>query len=298
MVLYRCQNCPYKSNHKGNYIKHLNKKKKCYNENIKPIYDVIKKNNENAPKCTKQSANNIQNITNEKEIYSCEICAKEFSRKSSLIRHSSTRCKSESINNLNNEILNNIITKLSDMSTEHQQQREAWNCERNEYRKIISDLSKENTKTINQTFNQTNQIIINNHGEEDLKYITAEYLTELLKIPYNSVPQLVKQIHFHPEHPENHNLKITNKKLPYIQVYMDKQWQVKDKKQIIDSIVDKSIGILDEHFDEQDKLNDSQKERYITFTQTKDDKDLNKKILKETELCVINNSETLTIENN
>ena len=151
----------------------------------------------------------------------------------------------------------------------------------NEYRKIISDLSKENAKTINQTFNQTNQIIINNHGEEDLKYITAEYLTELLKIPYNSVPQLIKQIHFHPEHPENHNLKITNKKLPYIQVYMDKQWHLKDKKEVIDSIVDKSIGILDDHFDEQDKLNDSQKERYITFTQLKAEKDINKKYQKK-----------------
>lgn len=296
MVLYRCNFCSYESNHKGNYLKHLNRKKKCYNSiNIKPSKVSPKINLNVAQKCTEIGANSNKNVTALQENFVCDNCGKEFSRKSSLIRHNS-RCKFN-CDNINNEVLSNIVSKLADMSAEHQKQQEAWDSERKEYRKIISDLSKENTKTINQTFNQNNQIIINNHGEEDLKYITAEYLTELLKIPYNSIPQLVKQIHFNPEHPENHNLKITNKKLPYIQVYMDKQWHLKDKKEVIENIVDKSMGILDDHFDEQDKLNESQKERYITFTQSKTDKDYSKKIAKDTELCVINNSEALIIEN-
>ena len=69
--------------------------------------------------------------------------------------------------------------------------------------------------------NQQINIHINNYGKENLDYITEGYISKLLKIPYGAVPKLIKHIHFNPEHPENHNIKITNKKLPYASVFKD-----------------------------------------------------------------------------
>ena len=34
----------------------------------------------------------------------------------------------------------------------------------------------------------------------------------------NSIPSLIKQIHFNPEHPENHNIRIKNKKLKFAEI--------------------------------------------------------------------------------
>ena len=51
----------------------------------------------------------------------------------------------------------------------------------------------------------------------------------VLTIAYQSS---LKYIHFHPEHKENHNIKIPNKKQPYAQIYNGKDWEYKKKKQL------------------------------------------------------------------
>jgi hypothetical protein len=43
--------------------------------------------------------------------------------------------------------------------------------------------------------NNTNNIIINNFGNENLEYLTSNYLTELTRIPSLAIPKLIKDIH-------------------------------------------------------------------------------------------------------
>ena len=126
-----------------------------------------------------------------------------------------------------------------------------------------------------------------------MDYITGDYISKLLKIPYGAVPKLIKHIHFNPEHPENHNIKITNKKLPYASVFKDNRWEVRDKNTVIEDIVDKSYNMIDCEFNESDpKLSLNQKKRYKDFQKKYDteDKLLTKQLKKDTELNILNHN--------
>jgi len=141
--------------------------------------------------------------------------------------------------------------------------------------------------------NQTITININSYGKENLEYITGEYISKLFKIPYKAVPSLVKHIHFNPEHPENHNIKITNKKLPYATVYKDAKWEICDKKEIIEDIVDKSYNMIDCEFDDlHGNLSFNQKKRYKNFQIRYDNKEklIQKQLNKDVELSILNHN--------
>ena len=78
-----------------------------------------------------------------------------------------------------------------------------------------TNITNNNTNNSHNTTNNT--IIINNYGDEDTKYITSDYILKLLKNkPAKAIPELIKYTHFNDKHPENQNIKITNKKEPYI----------------------------------------------------------------------------------
>mgnify|MGYP001263654609 CR=1 FL=1 len=301
MVTYKCNNCGYITNRKSNYNQHLNRKKTCKNE---ILYDTSSSESIQKLIVDKAVYNDNHNIIisensakiddNENKIHECSKCLKSFTCYQNRWRHEQ-KCKQT-----DNEMYEKLVSKLDSFTEtqrikdeEFKKKEEQWDTERKELYKMIENVAKDNAKTINNTLNQN--IIINSHGEEDLKYITGDYLTELLKIPYNSVPTLVKQIHFHPHHPENQNIKITNKKLPYIQVFKNNQWQLKDKREVIGNIVDCSVRILGEHLEEYETLNPQQKYRFNEFKTKYDEnnKNLEKKLVKDTELCLINNTPIL-----
>ena len=162
-----------------------------------------------------------------------------------------------------------------------------------EIEKLLEKVGNNNNNT--HIENQQINIHINNHGKENLEYITDEYLSNLLKIPYRAVQKLIKNIHFHPQHPENHNVKITNKKLPYASVWEDDKWIVKDKKEVIEDMVDKSYNMIDCEYDPSDSsLSSNQKKRYKDFQRKYDteEKSLLKQLNKDTEILILNNSTT------
>ena len=85
----------------------------------------------------------------------------------------------------------------------------------------------------NKIENQNITININAFGNENLEYIDDKAITECISRVYKSIPSLLEKIHFDPEHPENHNIKITNKKLPYASVMgNNKKWKTKKNNNI------------------------------------------------------------------
>ena len=125
-----------------------------------------------------------------------------------------------------------------------------------------------NCRNTNSHNNQTQNITINSYGSEDIKHITPEYLTKLLKFsPNGAVPKLAKEIHFNDKFPENKNIKITNKKMPYVSVYEDDKWIYKNKDKMITDIVNEKFDIIDEHYENhgQDDLNQRQQDRYVQY---------------------------------
>jgi hypothetical protein len=182
----------------------------------------------------------------------------------------------------------------------HHQQEKQELLRTNEELKNQIDVLKEKTvtkvsnKTVTNNNTQNNnidtQVNINYYGCENLEYISDKFIQEMMKIPYSSVPNIIKHIHFHPAHPENHNVKITNRKLPYASVYKNDKWELVQKRKTIEDLMQKGYGLMDDRIDNLDKLSDKGKERYQAFQNKfeQDDPETFKQMYQATELCLIN----------
>ena len=82
-----------------------------------------------------------------------------------------------------------------------------------------------------------------------------EFRTSGVPLFWRTSVTLIKALHFDPNHSENHNLRVNNKKLPYIEKYIDARWQYCDKNEVIDELIEEGFTILDSHqCDNEDDL--------------------------------------------
>ena len=151
-----------------------------------------------------------------------------------------------------------------------------------------SNISNSNNSTIGTQVN----ININAFGNENTDYIDDKAILACIDRVYKSIPSLLEKIHFDPKHPENHNIKITNRKLPYASIMGNNQkWKTVDRKDAIDTMVNNSYNILDDKFKEnKDKIPVSRQEHFRGFQSRFDaeDKELMKEIKSEVDMMVLN----------
>ena len=148
--------------------------------------------------------------------------------------------------------------------------------------------------------NQTNNSVhfhINAFGNENLDYITNDFIHGCVNRIYESVPTIVQKMHFDPAHPENHNVKIPNKKLPHASVMSeDQKWKLMDRQEAINNMIDKGYNIIDSQFREDpSKYNESKRRHYRRFQENYDteDKDTMKRIRSDVELVVLNGTKEI-----
>ena len=103
------------------------------------------------------------------------------------------------------------------------------------------------------------------------------------------IQDIIKKIHFHPKHPENHNVKITNKKLPHALVWNDKIWETRSKKEVIADLVDKGYFIMDTTNVEEDN------KRYNNFQTSYEGGDTKEYIEKDTEMLLLNETKKMDL---
>ena len=312
MVDYSCLRCGYIASQKINLKHHLNRKNICNPiledisiEEVKKYYGFefsskVPQNASKSPhfsskKSPQKSSKNpqkssiLQNtsskILNFDNSNECSYCFKRFSRIDNLKRHLTT-CKKKKL--VETELLekkDNEIQELKEM-----------------VEKLL--IEKGNTITNNNTNNSTNNshnttnniININNYGDEDTKYITSDYILKLLKNkPAKAIPELIKYTHFNKEHPENQNIKITNKKEPYVKVRKNDKWELQDKEDTITDLIDRQqVHLMDEVIEEkiEENCNNSEKVNIERCSElyNNEDKEYMKRLYNESELIIINNS--------
>jgi len=168
-------------------------------------------------------------------MYICEQCKKEFKRKYNYNRHTtrSTTCN-------NNYQCENCGKKFRYQSRflEHYHPKSQCYIKQLESDKYELELEKlklelENEKLKNQlvpiqnnidnsnnynncnnTNNTINQTLnLNYFGKEDTSYITPQMIQKCLRMGVQGDIDLFKKIHFHPDHPHNHNISYKNNKL-------------------------------------------------------------------------------------
>ena len=162
---------------------------------------------------------------------------------------------------------------------------------------ISTSTTNNNTHTNNSKNNThigTQNIIINVNafGNENTDYIDDKAILACIGRVYKSIPSLLEKIHFDPKHPENHNIKITNKKLQYASVMGDNQkWKTVDRKDAIDKMVLNGYNILDEKYTEnKDKIPAGKQQNFEGF-QAKfesEDKEVMRNLKTEVDMMILN----------
>ena len=294
MVYYECQRCGYNTTLKGNIKHHLNRKYVCEPVlsdisiyDMKSIYNLnLNKKNPNESKVnpfeSKMNKNESKNGLNK---FNCDYCCKFYSTNSNLHKHLKV-CKHKK-----KSYEQNKITLLEKEKEELLKTVE----------KLLIECSNKSNNTINSNNINSNNTIhntinINNYGEEDTKYITKEYIVNLLASkPFKAIPEMIKHTHFNKEHPENQNIKITNKKEPYVKIMKNNKWLYQDRKNTITDLIDKQhLKISDESVEKKIEKNCSTTQKNnierCNDLYVNEDEDYFKRLYNESELVVINNS--------
>ena len=293
-MIYNCVRCGYETKHKGHFKNHLNRKNICISilENISindiKIYynlDLDKK-----PKNNPVEPINIQSkpILTQNKDFSCNYCNKIFKRQWHLSRHLNT-CKIKKIN-LDKQKEEIDILKKQQKQLEETVEKLLIECSNNTNNNTIYSNNTNSNNTIHNTIN------INNYGEEDTKYITKQFIVNLLaNKPFKAIPEMIKHTHFNKDHPENQNIKLTNKKESYVKVLKDNKWEYQDRKNTITDLIDKQhLKITDEKIEKKiDKTCSNIQKNSIERCNDlyiNEDGDYMKRLYNESELVVINNS--------
>jgi hypothetical protein len=274
-----CKRCGYKTHLKYNFRKHLQRRHKCYpklsnitTEQLLNDLGIISSKNITTQKRTRKGiVNDIKNQVDSDNdcnntIY-CKYCSKPFSIATSCYRHQNKYCKKRvdvdtnketqkdaKINELTTQV-HGLLQMLMDSSTKSD---------------VITTNSNNTISQTNNITNNTNQLQINNkinsYGKEDTSYITKEKYTEILKNPFSSLSKLINEVHFNDKHPENKNLRIPNKKQPFIEFYDDDGWIIGNQYKFVCKLFFIKKAMLHEAYLEvEDMLDERTKEAYRHF---------------------------------
>jgi hypothetical protein len=149
-----------------------------------------------------------------------------------------------------------------------------------------------NNNTNNIETQNINIININAFGNENTDYIDDKAILACIGRVYKSIPSLLERIHFDPKHPENHNIKITNKKLPYASVMGNNQkWKTVDRKDAIETMVLNGYNMLDEKYTEsKEKIPVSKQQNFEGFKSKfeSEEKELMRQIKTDVDMMVLN----------
>jgi hypothetical protein len=204
------------------------------------------------------------------------MCGKSYLHQSTLCHHQRNCPNHITVANKKNENLHGSTTENHNNTTT-----------------TTGDNSAVNNNVNNITNN--NNITINNFGSEDISYLTPEFIEKCTCYLANGVQSMAKAIHLNVHHPENHTVKVTNVKSPFMPVMFHEKWILKDKKQVLRQLIEKIADILKCYFDDN---RDDIKQKYNSYKRDaiefyherleNDDKELWKILMKDIYLLFVN----------
>jgi hypothetical protein len=133
--------------------------------------------------------------------------------------------------------------------------------------RLKAEKSVTNNNQIIETQNNNVTINVNAFGHENTDHISENRMLKYISHIHSSIPMLVKYIYCDPKHPENHTVKISNYRHPYIKIMnKNKKWENANKEQIKSKIITKSYYMLDTTYEgNKDKLSESIQRHFETM---------------------------------
>ena len=310
MVNYTCPRCGYKTHIKTIYERHLSRKKICENvlsdDNLNELYikyniteklENLKsaKTNRKEPKVNKNEPDRAETSRNEpkyedysdessedEKCYKCEYCKKKFSHSQSLNRHVKNRCKVKKENEKEKDEMNKVVAVLNKQLEDQKQQ--------------ISELIKKTGNTTNNITYQQNNVSNNfkllGYRNTDISHLSDKDFISCISHSNFCIPHLIKKIHFDPEKPENHNIYISNIKNNYAMTYDGDKWNLSNRDDIINDILEEKEIIIEEKLEEwleKGKQYPEIMKKFTRYLEKKENDVVLDKIKDEIKLVLFNN---------
>lgn len=179
--------------------------------------------------------------------YQCHVCREIFSSAASKSRHLKT-CKATTINRTPQTATPSTTQGTINIETQ------------------INNTTNQNANTINNN-NITINVNLNNFGEETLDHITPDMLTRFAKEINNGLAKLIDTIHFHPDAPQNHNIRLENVKGQLVAVYQNNEWIIRDMNDAVTNMITNGCRLLTNHYYSSEDLQKEDNEQHYGIIQ-------------------------------
>ena len=264
--MYTCFKCGiYKTNRKTDLQRHLNRKRSCVKMTQKRFkIEPYRTPNERKLNPIEPQKRNLNPTELQKRKYECCHCFKTFSTNSHMHRHMKHHCKE----NDKNKKIRDLEKRLVDMEDR---------------------ITKITTTNHIQNYNTT--VHIHTHGREDISHLGPCIRHLLTFIPSKAITEFIGEKYFDAEHPENHTVKITNKKDKWIQVHNNGIWELRLRKNVIRNMIDNSFQDLNDHYVEENLeeiLPRNKAKQWHVVKETFNDGSMYKNHMHETEEIILN----------
>lgn len=223
MVEYKCERCHYVAKHKGCFKKHLQRKYPC-----KAIHSDVS---------VKEL---LEKLNKPKEGFACNKCNKIFKTSQGKYQHQK-RCKQELIvyketNQEKNiqELVNKLVEeKMKNINS-------------------ITNIGKQEIKNQKNITNNNTNLFISFNDKENIHKVLKQCQETILLLEQNRSKDKCFKIyltaaHFNPEHPEMHNIKLTNLKPDYKLIDIrdeNGEWKKEPQKEIFNNLINSSKDFI------------------------------------------------------
>ena len=287
----RSNNADY-TNNNNNYT--LNSQKNYNNFNAPPVMqstqhmhhsptkfittklDIAKKNinEQNYSNQNNYPINSDEESETEDESHCCTYCGRIFKYRQSKWRHEK-KCSSKNV----------LADKCNMLEQQNKEKDVAIELLKRQMELMMEKVGSEVYH--NTTNNYTVNFVLNAYGNERIDYLNSNKVRQIIQQggAIESIPKLLKAIHFHPEHTENHNVMIPNRKENIAKIWDGNRWILQPKNRTLNEMTDKAYNIINEHYEDGNKQFEE-----FTHQYANDDKRIKKRVVQDTELMIINSS--------
>lgn len=208
--MFKCERCNYSTTSKSDFKKHLSRKIPCepvYSS--KPLSEIL-----------------LDLDKDKKKDFVCEYCNKGFSSSSSRSHHKA-RCPSRPQNEKDD---------LKEQVKDLQQKLESL-------QKLVEKNNESHTvHNVNVQINNIGETPLREFGSENMEAIPITLIAScFMNLRYRD---LIENLHYDPDFPENHNVRIKSIKRNVMEIYRNNRWVVVTVPSGIEELINQTTTIF------------------------------------------------------
>lgn len=123
--------------------------------------------------------------------------------------------------------------------------------ENQEMKKRIQRLESISKSAIINSYNEIETVELKPFGTEDTTHLTEQKILKMMSECTSFVKDIITQIHFNINYPENHNIVIPNKSINIIKMYDGNRWNSYEKIDEFEKIIDSTFNVYNDLYGEK-----------------------------------------------